>query len=620
MCGISGIINFKGKDNFLIANKMLEAIDFRGPDFKICLKDEYFSVGMVRLSILDLSNNGNQPFRSKDGNILAFYNGEIYNHKDLKKKYFPDHNFSSSCDGEIIPLLYRKFGKDFAKYLKGMFSICIIDKKIKKTLLIRDRFGIKPLYYHLNSDKSELTFCSEIHPLFKNKEIKKCENYFETNRYFNSGLINSTNETFFKNIYQIEPGQMLIYSKNNLSFFKYYNLEDNVDEENDLNDNNFSLLQNEIFEDISRAIQEHSISDQSLGVHISGGNDSATLAVGCKKNNFHVDCYTFDYEVEKFSEKKGSLEISSKLGFNHKFSKIKNSNLISEFEKFLKIQYEPFSSLRLVCQNHLYEEYKDYSRVILDGSGGDEICAGYKYHQVAWALDMEKLGYNNPFKLIAKSNLDYKTISRNNFIKFSKNKIFSNVNTTEDGSIYETLGVINMKNLKNFKNNYKFKSPFKSILRNAQYNDLMYKKLPRSLRSTDRSSMRHSIETRLPFLDHELVQKFFSLPTKYKFINGSQRPIMKNYIKTTLNSDIINRNKKTIADPQSYWLKTNLKQYIEDILNSSFVKEDPIINRSELLNLFKKLFISKKHYNSFFLFQNLCYIVWKKNILSKVDD
>tara|TARA_Y100000996_G_C22456467_1_gene616168 strand:- start:57 stop:1031 length:975 start_codon:yes stop_codon:yes gene_type:complete len=324
--------------------------------------------------------------------------------------------------------------------------------------------------------------------------------------------------------------------------------------------------------------------------------------------------------VSKFSEKNEAFEISSSLGFDHNFSKIKNSEIITEFEKVVKIQYEPFSSLRIVSQNHLYESYSDTCKVILDGSGGDEIAAGYKYYQVAWMLDMLKDGYKNPKRKLYKLATDQESVNKNEFLAGSLTKLFNNNNVTEDGSIYENSNVINMNNLKKFNNDYEFEIPFKSILRNAQFKDLMYTKLPRCLRYVDRASMRSSIETRLPFLDHELVQKIFSLPTKYKFIKGYQRLVLKNFAKTKLSKKIIFKNKKTIADPQSYWLKTNLKNYIMDILNSKFAKEDEIINSEKLLELYKKLFASKKHYNSFFLFQCLNYIVWKDKILNENND
>lgn len=616
MCGIAGIINFHKKNSNFILNEMLDSINFRGPDFKISTKGEFYSVGMVRLSIMDLSDNGRQPFKSNDNNILVFYNGEIYNSKELKKKFFSKYRFSSTCDGEIIPLMYQKFGDKFVNHLKGMFSISIIDKKNNKILLIRDRFGIKPLYYHFNSQLSELTFCSEIHPLFKNKLIQKSENFSETNRYLALGLINSTNETWFKNIYQVEPGQILTFKKDKLSFYHYYKLSNYVDEDNDNKKNNYFKFEKDIHESISESFKQHSISDQNIGIHISGGNDSALLATGCKKNNIDTSCYTFDYEEKKYSEKENAKEISTSLNFKHNFSKIKNSDLINEFEKVVKIQYEPFSSLRIVSQNHLYETYKNADKVIFDGSGGDEIAAGYKYHQVAWALDMLRDGYKNPYKKIFKKITDQETVNKQKFIEGSLEKLFDNNNATEDGSAYETSGILKLEHLSEFENKYIFKSPFKSILRNAQFKDLMYRKLPRCLRYVDRASMRHSIETRLPLLDHKLVEKLFSLPTKYKFINSFQRIIIKRYCKSHLNKKILYRNKITIADPQSYWLKTIFKDYIKDILNSKFVKEDEIINKKELCKSFEALFNSKEHYNSFFLFQSLNYLVWKNKIIN----
>tara|TARA_Y200000002_G_C22613799_1_gene635044 strand:+ start:143 stop:1258 length:1116 start_codon:yes stop_codon:yes gene_type:complete len=367
MCGIAGIINFESKNNSGIIEEMMESINFRGPDFKTTLKGEFYNVGVVRLSINDLSNKGNQPFYSKDENIIAIYNGEIYNFKDIKKQFFSDHNFKSSCDGEILPLLYQKFGIDFIKYLKGMFSICIIDKKNKCIILIRDRFGIKPLYFHHDDKENTLTFGSEIHVLLKNKKIEKKQNFFETARYFEMGLVNATNQTWFHDIYQLEPGQILHFSKKKIDFQKYYDLAENVDESADKKKIGYFSLEKKIFNLIETSLNEHAISDQTIGLHISGGNDSACLAAGCKKIDLPTQCFTFDFEEKNFSEKEDALKISKKLGYKHSFSLIKNSDLISEFEKVIKIQFEPFSSLRVVAQNYLYEKYKNSCKVIFDG-------------------------------------------------------------------------------------------------------------------------------------------------------------------------------------------------------------------------------------------------------------
>ncbi len=617
MCGIAGIINFNKKSNTLFLEKMLNSMNFRGPDNKVSVSGNFYDIGMVRLSIIDLSQKGNQPFLSEDKKISVIYNGEIYNYEELKNQFFPNYRFSSTCDGEIIPLMYKKFGMSFIEYLKGMFAIAIIDTESNELILIRDRFGIKPLYYHFNKTNSELTFASEIHTLLKNEKIEKKENYAETNRYLNFGLVSSTNETWFKDVYQIEPGQFLKFSKGNFTLKKYYQIEKKIDENVDKANVNYFEIEKKTFNLLEKSFKEHAISDQTIGIHISGGNDSAALAVGCKKIGLKTKCFTFDYEESQFSERKAANDIANALNFDHFSATIKKDQLISEFEKVVQIQFEPFSSLRIVSQNFLYENFKDNCRVILDGSGGDEIASGYKYHQVAWLLDMQKDGYKNPEKKLYQLVSDQETLDKKQFIKGSLLKLSGDNNVTEDGSIFSKKNILNINNLKKYPNEYKFLKPFKSVLRNAQYKDLMYTKLPRCLRYVDRASMRYSIETRLPLLDHEVVEQMFSIPTKFKYINGYQRYVLKRFCNTLLSKDLVFKNKRTIADPQSQWLKTVFKKYIIDILNSKFAKEDEIINSDYLLKNFEELFKSTEHFNSFFLFQCLNYLIWKKNILIK---
>tara|TARA_B100000963_G_scaffold349884_1_gene359441 strand:- start:499 stop:2361 length:1863 start_codon:yes stop_codon:yes gene_type:complete len=619
MCGIAGIINFIGKNNSNTVEEMLQSINFRGPDFKTTLKGEFYNIGVARLSINDLSNKGNQPFYSIDRNIIAIYNGEIYNFKSIKKKFFSNHNFTSSCDGEIIPLLYQRFGIDFVKHLKGMFSICIIDKKNKCSILIRDRFGIKPLYFHHDGKENTLTFGSEIHVLLKNKKIKKKQNFFETARYLGSGLLNATNQTWFQDIYQLEPGQILNFSNNKIKFQKYYDLKNNVDESVDKKKSNYFTLEKNIFSLIETSLHEHAISDQTIGLHISGGNDSACLAAGCKKINLPTQCFTFDFKEKNFSEKEDALKISKKLGYDHSFSLIDNSDLISEFEKVIKIQFEPFTSLRVVAQNYLYEKYKESCKVIFDGCGGDEIGAGYNYHQVAWMHDMVNDGYKNSKKKIFKHLSDYETINKDQIIAGSIKKLSNNLNVHEDGSVFDNSKVLNLNALLEYKNDYTFKKPFKSILRNAQFTDLVYKKIPRTLRYADRASMRCSVETRIPLLDHKLVEAMFSIPTKFKYIRGYQRFILKRFCQPELSKEMVFKNKRPIADPQSVWLKTVFKEYVLDILNSKIAKEDEFIVSKELIKLFDELLKSKSHFNTFFLFQSFNYLVWKNNIMNNTE-
>ena len=611
MCGIAGIVDFENKDNSKKVDDMLKKINFRGPDSKVLIPGSFFDIGMVRLSIIDLSDNANQPFVSEDGNIITIYNGEIYNFENIKKNYFPDRSFASACDGEVIPALYKKFGIDFIEKIKGMFSICIIDKAKQEIFLIRDRFGIKPLFYHLNKDSKSLIFASEIHSLFQNK-INKSENYSETLRFFKYGITGAGPETWFKDIYQVESGQYLKFSKKEFYTRKYYNLEDHVNESNDKKEIKYFELENNIFEAIEKSLKQHSVSDQTIGLHISGGSDSSLIASACKKTGLDTQCFSFDFEESEFSEVKDAMQISEVLRFKHSTAKIKNTNLLNEFEKVVNIQYEPFTSLRVLSQNHLYETYKNSCKVILDGCGGDEIGAGYKYQQLAWSLDMIEDGYEKVVNKINKKNkfLDSKIIS-----KYLKKATEDNPNVHEDGVSFERFKFLSLD--KNINNNdiLKIKKPFKSKLRNTQYNDLIYKKIPRTLRYADRASMRYSVEARLPLLDHELVEQMFSLPTKYKIIGGIQRFIMKRYSSKVVGKKLVFKNKRGVADPQSTWIKNYFREYVMDILNSKSSKEDQFIDYAECTNKFTNFFNSDDIYNSFYLFQCLSYLAWRNKVL-----
>ena len=198
-------------------------------------------------------------------------------------------------------------------------------------------------------------------------------------------------------------------------------------------------------------------------------------------------------------------------------------------------------------------------------------------------------------------------------LRYSKKINTPAANIHEDGKFFEKFNFLNLNYTK--ENFVKLNKPFRSILRNTQYQDLMYRKLPRSLKYIDRASMRHSVEARVPFLDHELVEAMISIPTKYKLINGIQRFIHNRYIRKTLGTKFRYKNKKSLADPQTDWMRTYFRDYTLDILNSNSTKNDSIVDHKILSSKFNSFFKRKEVENSFYLFQCLCYLAWKHKIL-----
>ena len=203
MCGIAGIAPLNSEKDKIDIIKIINKIKHRGPDQEIIFSNGLGIFGFVRLKIIDMSSKSNQPFLSKNKKIQVIYNGEIYNFKQLKK-YFSSNIFRSNGDGEVLLHLYEKFGINFLKKIKGMFSICIIDENINKIFLIRDRFGIKPLYYYINDDLNKIYFCSEINSISELLGNKNKINSTEAFKFFKHVLVNSNEETWFKNIKQVK--------------------------------------------------------------------------------------------------------------------------------------------------------------------------------------------------------------------------------------------------------------------------------------------------------------------------------------------------------------------------------------------------------------------------------
>ncbi len=620
MCGISGIINFKEKiDNFKI-QKIHSAIKHRGPDDEKIIDLKFCKLGMLRLSIIDLTEASNQPFIDEERKVTLIYNGEIYNFKELREEYFPNKKFKSTGDGEILLYMYIKFGITFLKKIKGMFAICIVDEKFDKIYLIRDRFGIKPLYYY-HDNRGFLNFCSEIKGLVQLKEIKKEINFEEIYLYLNKGFINSTNQTWFKNINQIPPGSYLVMDRKNIETKSYYKLEDNIDEDKDNSKISFKETLKEIKDKIYNSFSQHKNFDVKGGLHVSGGTDSAIISALANIFNLNknLKTYTFTFENKIFSELEDAKKISESCNLDSENAMLKDQEVENFMFDVLRAEYEPFSSLRILSQHHLYKKFKDEIRVVIDGSGGDEIGAGYIYHVLPWYLDMlkdnkitkEKLRFYKLSEFV-KNN----TISLQHFITGSLNQTFSPGSSTVDGSVYSGNNLISRDFNRKLSENVTFEinRPFKSFLRNAQYADLYHLKLPRALRYVDRASMSNSIESRVPLLDHELVEACFQAPSRHKIVNNQQRSLFKYNFKNEVNNNVLFKNKRTIADPQSYWLKNNLKNLSKDVFYSESFDEFGLLDKKKFRKYYESFLSYPKHFNTFFIFQVLIMELWVKNI------
>ena len=283
MCGLAGVVNFSRKKLLTQEiNESLSSIKHRGPDGDGIWINKKKNIALIhsRLSILDLSNNASQPFKSNCGRYLIIFNGEIYNYRILKNKYLYNENFKSNSDTEVILKLYIKYKAKFLDWLEGMFAFCIYDTKLNKFFLARDVFGIKPLYYYLT--RNQLIFSSEIKTFFKLKVPKKI-NYRSISSFLTSEYYENEEETYFKNIKKLKPGNYMEITNGKINIEKFFDFSNYKKKiyipKKDIDKKKYLL------DLVTNSIETGMISDVPITIAASGGLDSSILQYeACKKN------------------------------------------------------------------------------------------------------------------------------------------------------------------------------------------------------------------------------------------------------------------------------------------------------------------------------------------------
>ena len=609
MCGFVAIVNTNLDNNYITnrITKLSKVYPHRGPDqIKSIVKRKY-SLLFRRLKIIDLKERSNQPFSSEDGKIDLVFNGEIYNYLELRKE-LSNYNvkFRTQSDTEVILKCYQRWGTDFIKKLRGMFSIIILDNNKKIFVCYRDRLGQKPLFF--SSFNQGLILSSEIKDIIFLKK-KFSENSKTVSKYLLRGWCDDNNFTFFKDIYSFPPGNIGILKKNKIICKKYWDLK--ISGKKRFNPEEF----NQIFLD---NLKIHLRSDVPLAFTLSGGLDSSSIL---KKS---LEFKLKDYKAYSFlsndknenDEKKYINDFVKENSINHSFVSNKNyfsKNILEEINYF---QDEPFSSISFLNQFILRKKIaKDGFKVLLVGEGGDEVLGGYNrmfipYLNEVYVKKKKEIPYQIKENLIKKTGLKLSEllnkINKSNKINLEKNDI-------EDQSIFKIFNYKPSqipKNLRFYnKTNLNKNNSFKSFL----LNHIFKRDLPHILRQEDRISMSQSIENRSPFVDHKLLEYIFSIDTEFFMQNGNSKFMLRSITKNDLPSSYFEKKKYgRPGNPLNLISEIYFEKFI-DYLNSNFAH-----NRFFDKNKVKRqIFYDKKNkissnFNSYFRILN--YLIWKKNI------
>lgn len=607
MCGIIG---FNWDDRKLL-KKMMASIKHRGPDDSGSYTDKNISLGHQRLSIIDLSKKGKQPMTNEDGTLQIVFNGEIYNYKILKKELEKKgHKFYTGTDTEVIVHAYEEYGEDCVKHFNGMFAFAIYDSRDKSIFLARDRIGIKPLYYYYENGK--LIFASEIKAILEHN-IKREIDKESLAQFFTYGYTISP-KTMFKKIYKLPPSCYLKLSQDHIKINHYWNLTFK-DVQKPL-----QFWKRELFYNLKDTIEKRLMSDVSLGAYLSGGIDSSSI-VAMMSTMMEKPVNTFSVGFDSndvINELKYAKYVSHKLNTNHNEIIVSSEDATKALPKIAWHLDEPINNPAAIPQYYMSKAAKKKMTVVLNGNGGDEVFAGYRQHKV---IAYSQLLKNVPLVssgFIAQSlRFSSKFVSHkyrryldfgSKFLPKIKNPakaycalMYKNF-TLKDVS--ELLGV-SYSPLGNISN---FLQGDKQILNSLTLIDLK-RMLPEDyLMVDDKINMANAIESRVPFLDHKLIEFAATMPANLKLNKFRSKYILKQTMKKMLPSQVIQRKKYGFTPPVTHWIEKELLNYTTEIIRKPETKK--YFNQYYLSKILTR---NKAHYNK--IYPLLMFGLWREQYL-----
>ncbi len=604
MCGISGIYS-KNHNLENIINKFNKTLANRGPDNSSLYIDKgnYFGMGHTRLSILDLSKKGNQPMYDHSGDWVISFNGEIYNHLEIRKylsnKVNKKINWKSECDTETILISNHILGfEETLKLLEGMFAFALYNKDQNYLFLARDRVGEKPLYYYHYDNK--FIFGSDISIFQKIDQINLTINQSIIQQYLQKGYIGAP-YSIYKFINKLEPGYF-IEIKNNFSYLKkkcYWDLKDLVIKNinnRETSKKNFIDEKQDLKKVLENTVIKQTISDVQIGSFLSGGTDSSLITSILQKNSSKkIKTFTVGFEDKNFDESVQAKKISTLLGTHHHEFFFKDEDVINFVENLEHIYAEPFADSSQIPTYLISKLMYKEAKVILSGDGGDEFYGGYNRYLY---LDFIKFFSKNlPDKVKKKLNLILKIfpisildkylafINIKNF-NHKLSKLINFIDTENDNELYEKMTSLHYDYKFFLNKNYISKNSFlkkKELIEDlgTQENFMYFDQidyLPDDiLCKVDRATMFNSVESRAPFLDHRLIEKSWKIPLHHKIKGKNGKMILKEILKDYLPNSLITKSKAGFAIPIDNLLRTKLKFWVEEILQNS-EKTNEIIN------------------------------------------
>jgi len=578
MCGIAGKYCFDGNGvSEETLRGMVRALVHRGPDSEGFLIDQDFGMGMRRLRIIDLET-GDQPLFSEDGSLALIFNGEIYNFQALRDALAgKGHSFKTRSDTEVIVHAYEETGPDCLESLYGMFAFALWNKRKRELFLARDRFGIKPLYYARLP--GAFYFASEIKALLQVPEISKEIDFESLDYYLALGYV-PTPRTLLRTIRKLPPGHFISVSKSEFRIVPFWRLEER---------NSPPLKEEEYLESLQSLLEqvvgEHLVSDVPLGIFLSGGTDSSALvALASRLTRQRLMTFSVGFPDEpSYNELPFAREVARRFQTDHHEYEVR-PNAIEVLPRIIRYLEEPLADPSAIPIHYLCEMARREVTVILAGEGGDEIFAGYsRYFWDGWAERYKKFPrllrrgiFNSLLQFLPEGETKGVVNILRRLKKFARTadlersqryaSWFALISHSSNGQVSELF------------RHYFNESQAQDSLRQMQYADIHTMLLDDLLLKGDKISMAHSLELRVPLLDHRLVEFVYNLPASMKLNKGVKKYLLKKFLHRYFPKRFVDTPKRGFEVPVGKWFRGGLRPFVQDLLSTSQIKKRGIFN------------------------------------------
>lgn len=609
MCGIVGAYGWADRDGL---SEMLDCIAHRGPDGVGTAIGDDVMLGARRLSIIDLAR-GDQPMSNEDGTVTVVFNGEIYNHEELREDLRDrGHKFVSRCDTEVLVHLWEEYGRKMVPKLSGMFAFSIWDQNESSVFLARDRLGIKPLYY-AKMDHG-LVWGSEVQPLLEAGVDRTVDE--RTVRQFFTFKYTPWSQTLLSDVQKLEPGTWLSMDEDGIERGRYWTLQAETVS------GGVESITSTVRNRLEQSVEDRLMADVPVGAFLSGGLDSSAIVGLAAERVEDLNTYSIAFEQSRHDERSEASFVANYFGTNHHEIEVDLTSM-DMFETVVEHFGEPLANATALPSYLMAETASDDVKVALSGTGADELFAGYHHlnslpkqrrryggfprfvYRIASATGNRTLtpqrvrNYASAFAALESDEKAYlhgwpgnpRTLSRlldtdvtHKEVERRLGEAFDDIDGTDTFDTYSSFDI-------------------------TQYlqNDLLYK--------TDQTTMAASIEGRVPFLDHELVEFSYGIPEKYK-VDGSYKPILRRAVDDVLPERTRKRTKKHFSVPINSWFQRDDLAAINQWLTEEKLKPVPYISVREVFDTWTEHQQQQANHASE-LWRTINYVSWYHTIVQK---